>query len=79
MVFGDTVSGTYAPACRSFQVRAEVGRYGADVICLQECDSFDAILASLQDDPTQVRDGQDGIEEEKKREEMKIVLLCNAR
>ncbi len=40
------------------QVRAEVGRYGADVICLQECDSFDAILASLQDDASKVGQGK---------------------
>ena len=32
------------------QVKAEVCRYGADVICLQECDSFNEILASLQED-----------------------------
>lgn len=31
------------------QVRAEVCRYGADVICLQECDFFDETLAALQE------------------------------
>ncbi|CAM9546383.1 unnamed protein product [Pylaiella littoralis] len=32
------------------RVRAEVSRYGADVICLQECESFEEILASIQED-----------------------------
>ncbi|CAM9232981.1 unnamed protein product, partial [Scytosiphon promiscuus] len=30
------------------RVQAEVSRYGADIICLQECDSYKAILASLR-------------------------------
>lgn len=39
-----------------FQVRDEISRYGADIICLQECDKFDKILSSLKDkDQSQVR------------------------
>ena len=30
------------------QVRDEVCRYGADIICLQECDAFNAILTALR-------------------------------
>eukprot|EP00903_Cladosiphon_okamuranus_P014269 g13253.t1 len=37
---------------RAPRVQAEVSRYGADVICLQECDSFDEIMASLREEKT---------------------------
>ncbi|CAM9589071.1 unnamed protein product [Ectocarpus sp. 13 AM-2016] len=39
------------------RVRAEVSRYGADIICLQECDLYDQVLASLQEHGEQADQG----------------------
>ncbi|CAM9913441.1 unnamed protein product [Ectocarpus fasciculatus] len=39
------------------RVRAEVSRYGADIICLQECDLYDQILTSLQEHGEQADQG----------------------